>query len=709
MLTYLTRFRLSSLGRWQGVPIALGMIAIFVALRAFDPAPVQVMRLRVFDMFQQAQPRERQVAPVVIVDIDEDSLKELGQWPWPRNLIGELVEKIAEAKALIIGFDILFPEEDRLSPKHFVKHFPDLDETVRAHVESLPSHDTRLADSFSNIKVVLGMAALRPGEGGVEAPHFTRTPSRETGHDPRPHLPNYSKVIHSIHEIASQAHGHGVISSVPEHDGVVRRLPLAFSLDGHLVPSMTMEILRIAAGQKHFTVHADAGGVQAVGVGAKMVPTAADGRVWLHFTRSHAERYVSAAGVLSGAVPPERLANHIVLIGSTGLGIADFITTPVQSNMPGVEAHAQMLEAFLRGGMLDRPDFTFWIELALLFFAAGVVIAVVPAMRPIFSPIAYGTALLALVGGAWIAFAHYQVLLDASFPIVATGLVYSVMLTATRSAVERARKRLAGELEVERRAVARHEGELSAARDIQMGILPRDFAAFSERGEFTIHAYLEPARAVGGDLYDFELIDDHYLFFAVGDVSGKGVPASLFMAITKALCKSNALRGDETIDAIINRANGEISRENPAMLFVTMLAGLLDLRSGELQICNAGHDAPFLLRTGQAPELLEGEGGPPLCALDDFEYPLDRFQLEPGDGLVIVSDGVMEAQNNAQELYGSERLANLLAALPDGEDSEAIITTLTDDIHRFEDGAEQFDDTTIMAIRYAGPDAPAAS
>lgn len=705
----LGRFRLSNLGRWQGVPIALGLIVIFVVLRAVDPAPIEVMRLRVFDMLQKVQPRDRPVAPVVIVDIDEKSLKELGQWPWPRNLIGELVEKIAESKALIIGFDILFPEEDRLSPKHFVKNFPDLNEQVRAHLESLPSNDTRLAESFSNITVVLGMAALRPGEGGVAAPDFTRTPSREVGDDPRPYLPTYSKVIHSIPEIASKARGHGVISAVPEHDGVVRRLPLAFSLDGHLVPSLTMEILRLAAGQKHFTVETNADGVRAVGVGAKMVPTAPDGRVWLHFTRHEPGRYVSAADVLSGAVPAKRLANHIVLIGSTGLGIADFITTPVQSNMPGVEAHAQLLEAFLRGGMLDRPRYTLWIELALLLFAAGLVIAVVPAMRPLFSPLAYVSALLGLVVGAWIAFDHFQILLDPSFPIVGTGLIYSVMLTATRSAVERARKRLAGELEDERRVVAHHEGELSAARDIQLGILPRNFQLFSNRHEFTIHAYLEPARAVGGDLYDFDLVDDNYLFFAVGDVSGKGVPASLFMAITKALCKSNALRGPETIDVIINRANGEIARENPSMLFVTMLAGLLDLRTGELQICNAGHDAPFLLRAGQVPELLEGEGGPPLCALDDYEYPLDRFQLAPGDGLVIFTDGVSEAQNHAQELYGLERLTQILTELPDGSDSESIVTTLVEDIHRFEDGAVQFDDTTIMAIRFMGPDAPAGT
>jgi serine phosphatase RsbU (regulator of sigma subunit)/CHASE2 domain-containing sensor protein len=685
------------------VPFALGLIIVFIVLRAFDPTPIEVMRLRVFDFFQQMQPRERPLAPVVIVDVDEESLAQFGQWPWPRNLVGELVRKVAEAGAPIIGFDVLFAEADRLSPDKFVENFPEMDDETRARLVALPSNDARLAESFSSAAVVLGMAALRPGEGGVPAPDFTRTPAREVGGDPRPHLHSFSRVIHSIDEIARAASGHGVISAIPEPDGVVRRVPLVVSLDGRLAPALSVEMLRIAVGQKLFTVDSSPAGVNGVGAGPLMVATAPDGRVWLHFTRHEPGRFVSAADVLTGAVPAKRLAKHLVLIGSTGLGITDFITTPVESNMPGVEVHAQLLEAFLKGGMLARPGFTFWIELGLLLFAAAVVIAVVPAMRPAFSPLAYVSTLLALLGGAWIAFAHFGLLLDASYPIVATGLVYSVMLTATRAAVEQARKRLARELAEERQAAARLEGELTAARDIQMGILPRDFAAFSERGDFTIHAYLEPARAVGGDLYDFDLVDDHYLFFAVGDVSGKGVPASLFMAITKALCKSNALRGAETIDAIINRANGEIARENPAMLFVTMLAGLLDLRSGELQLCNAGHDAPFLLRPGQAPELLEGDGGPPLCALDDFEYPLDRFQLAPGDRLVIVTDGVTEAQNRAQALYGTERLAQILGGLPESEDSEAIVSAVTEDIHRFEDGAEQFDDTTIMAIRYTGP------
>ena len=139
------------------MPFALGLIIVFIVLRAFDPTPIEVMRLRVFDFFQQMQPRERPLAPVVIVDVDEESLAQFGQWPWPRNLVGELVRKVAEAGAPIIGFDVLFAEADRLSPDKFVENFPEMDDETRARLVALPSNDARLAESFSSAAVVLGI------------------------------------------------------------------------------------------------------------------------------------------------------------------------------------------------------------------------------------------------------------------------------------------------------------------------------------------------------------------------------------------------------------------------------------------------------------------------------------------------------------------------------------------------------------------------
>src|SRR5262249_43130130 len=150
--------------------------------------------------------------------------------------------------------------------------------------------------------------------------------------------------------------------------------------------------------------------------------------------------------------------------------------------------------------------------------------------------------------------------------------------------------------------------------------------------------------------YDFFKVDERRLFFAVGDVSGKGVPAALFMALGKSLCKSYALRGDMDIGAIINRANREISRDNPEMLFITMFAGVLHLDSGEVHLCSAGQDPPFLMRRGKPSESVTSQGGPPLCVMDDFDYPTEALMLQPGDLLCVTTDGVAEAMNKSGAL-----------------------------------------------------------
>jgi adenylate cyclase len=214
-----------------------------------------------------------------------------------------------------------------------------------------------------------------------------------------------------------------------------------------------------------------------------------------------------------------------------------------------------------------------------------------------------------------------------------------------------------------------------------------------------------PARHIGGDLFDFFKIDDDHLFFAVGDVSGKGMPAALFMALGKSLCKSCALRGESDIGAIVNRTNREISRDNPEMLFITLFAGILNLATGELRFCNAGHDAPFLLRADDTPHSLEAEGGPPLCIVEDFIYPAESFQLRPGDMLCVITDGITEAMTRQGVVMGRARAEAVLAALPPDAGPGAATQALHHAVENYVAGAEASDDLTILAVRWHGPTA----
>jgi len=206
---------------------------------------------------------------------------------------------------------------------------------------------------------------------------------------------------------------------------------------------------------------------------------------------------------------------------------------------------------------------------------------------------------------------------------------------------------------------------------------------------------------VGGDFYDCFMLDRQRLFFIVADVSGKGLPASLFMALSKTLLKSAARRVDD-IGGLMARANTEVSRENPESLFITAFAGILDAESGQLQYCNAGHEPPFARVPGSSVERLVHEGGPPLCVIDDYPYPTAQRSLRPGEWICVVTDGVTEAMNPAGELYGAARLQAVLAVLPDTTQPPAMLAAVRADVSRFVGAAEPSDDLTLLCLRWRG-------
>jgi len=256
-----------------------------------------------------------------------------------------------------------------------------------------------------------------------------------------------------------------------------------------------------------------------------------------------------------------------------------------------------------------------------------------------------------------------------------------------------------------REEAARLAGEMEAARRIQLGSLPNATRAFPGEKRFAIDALIEPAREVGGDLYDFFMVDERRLCFLIGDVSGKGVPASLFMAVTKALARSFATRLAGGPAQIVSAANLDLSRENVETLFVTLLLGVLDVESGELELVNAGHEGPWRLGAdGTLRQVIAaaGQGGPPLCVVDDFVYRVHKLRLSPGDRLCMVTDGITEAANDAGELYGNHRLHAALASVPPGAPASGIVHDVREDVGAFVAGAEASDDLAILVLHWKG-------
>jgi len=273
-------------------------------------------------------------------------------------------------------------------------------------------------------------------------------------------------------------------------------------------------------------------------------------------------------------------------------------------------------------------------------------------------------------------------------------------LKHAEQAAEDAKARLADSLAVVEAAKARMQEELNVGRDIQLSMLPRVFPAFPDRKELELYAVLEPALEVGGDLYDFFLVDDHRLCFVIGDVSGNGVPAALFMAMTKIMVKTRAA-SDPSPASIVTHVNDALSAENDSCMFVTLYLGILNLRDGTLLTTNAGHNPPLLKRQDGQFEWLTGIDGPMVGPMAGIAFKETTIQLGPGDELFLYTDGVTEADNRRRELFGNDRLKRVLAK------SRAVsvvdrLGEIMQAVRTFAGEAPQADDITMLGLRYHG-------
>ena len=671
--------------------LALVLLAALSLFIVFSPE-AQRLRFAVFDAYQRFFPLERVSQPVAVVLIDENAFLKYGQWPWPRTRMAELFDAIAKAKPAAVGVDLVWPEPDRFSPAMIAQELKVLPPETRRTLEQLPSNDERFAAAIRDRNVVLGIS----GENTPD-PRFAQPPRAAPvvlgGERIRSGLKDYVGHLQSIETIDSAAASRGLMNSGPA-DQVVRIVPLVANVQGEIVPSLGLESFRVATGAGLRIAPGKQEGLLALSFGDVHTLAQDDGNIWLRYGPHDTSRFVPAVEVMEGRANPEMLESKVVLVGVSGLGVLDFKTTPLGEFVPGVEIHAQVVENLFNGVTLTRPAIAARIEAVALILCGFLLIAFVPRLSALQGiHLAVGLVIV-LIGGGIIAFLHFNLLLDPAWPAIGTMAVFGSVVVGTLSEAEKQRRVL-------REQAARMAGEVDAARRIQMGLLPDPRATVGEDRRFGLAALLEPARSVGGDFYDCFMVDERRLFIVVADVAGKGLPAALFMAAVKSHIKSAALRGGEAGE-VLTLAQDAIGRENPEQLFVTAFGAALDIQTGEIEFANAGHEPPFLRSLHGAPERLGVSGGPPLCVVEDFDYPTDRRQLSPGDWIFMVTDGATEAMNPKREFFGVERLRTSLSWMPQEVDPAELVKRLRDDVSRFAAGAELADDITLVALRWEG-------
>jgi adenylate cyclase len=457
--------------RWLAArPAWLLPAALLAALllgKLVDPLPLRQLQLAVFDMMQRLQPRDADDLPVRVVDIDDDSLARFGQWPWPRDLVAQLVDKLRQAGAAAIALDILFSEPDRSSPARVLERWRGALGGALGGAGGLPAdlpdHDGQLAETLGTVPTIGGFAFAAQGD---DSPPRRLAGFGVSGPDPLPHLPHYHAAIADLPVIEAALQGYGVMNGLNDADGVARRVPLLFDGFDRLYPSLLAETMRVISGAKGYTVKTAGGsgeasfgqrtGLVAIrvgsGDGAITIPTDAEGALPVYFSRPRPDRVIPAWRVLadpSGATLPDlklpdlKLNGSLVLIGISATGLADIRLTPVDF-LPGVEIQAQALEQILAGDYLARPDWAEGLELVVVAVTGLLLLALLPRLSPAAGALLAG-GLVALGGAAaWLAFARWRFQFDPVYPGLCMIALYGATSLVTFMRAERERAFIRG-------------------------------------------------------------------------------------------------------------------------------------------------------------------------------------------------------------------------------------------------------------------------
>jgi adenylate cyclase len=479
--------------------IAITVLILGLAGRVLDLPWVELVRVKTFDLYQVFSPRETDAKSVVgIVDIDEKSLAEIGQWPWPRTAIADLLNRLADAKAAVVGFDAIFSEYDRTSPDQIASSIRGADKETIAKLMALPRNEDAMVAAMKRIATVVGQVGVNTAlpEGGRTA-LIASSVKGSKGGDPKPFLHQYVAYMGNVPELEKAARGHGFFSIGNEPDGLVRRVPLVSRIGKDIRPALTVEMLRAAFGGKIIFTKQNDAGLTHISLqtpqGAFDIPVDGKGRIWVHFappdpfnTPNNTGRlYISAGDIIRGKVPPEKLAGRIFLVGTSAVGLQDIRATPIAGRLPGVEVHANILETVLASanrkaaaqqkiidetvaeakaeGLKLKPqeifarakprmdaltDEEFYlrytniansIELALILGAGLLMIFLIPRLGPVLTLTGIVFAGAALLGGSWYMYKVHLMLFDISYPGIVTMGLYSVLTFAnyTREAAEK--------------------------------------------------------------------------------------------------------------------------------------------------------------------------------------------------------------------------------------------------------------------------------
>jgi serine phosphatase RsbU (regulator of sigma subunit)/CHASE2 domain-containing sensor protein len=609
----------------------------------------ETFELATLDLRFKARPLQKSVDDVVIIEIAQDTLEKIGQWPIDRKFHAALVDALSAAGARAIIFDILFS------------------------TKSNDLSDTALIQSIAESKNVYLPVALRLSEDR-----------------PKAMFPDADKIeSEPMQELLKSARGIGHINAATDIDGKRRRVPLFINYNGKVIPQISLLAvcdmlgidiadIRVVPGR---SLELNAGIKVPVDLHGQMMINYAGrwGQAFRHYSfidilTSHRDLYHGRAGVVDLA----ELRGKTCIVGLTAVATHDLNPIPLQQRYPMVGLHANLINTILLKSFIVRVEPA--VNTLILIFLSGLIMLAVFRLKPALEILSAVFVFFMFIAIAFGLFIFYNIWIDLFYPLMLMIAVY-IFCTFHQYIGEQNKRLLM-------------QRDLDIAKRIQQSFLRQ--SPPEEQG-IDMYFKMEPAKAIGGDLYDFIKNSDESLGIMIGDVSGKGVPAALFMAMTVSNFRFHAKTELNPVDVVL-KLNNQIAAESTSGLFVTLTYMNVDTKNMKLSIVDAGHLPVIYAGSGRQTTLITAKSGMALGIMDGIEFAGKDMPMSSGDVFVLYTDGVTEARNIKKEEFGEARLLDIVSrhkALKAKQITEIIYS----EILHFRKRAPQHDDITIMVLK----------
>ncbi|WP_075506351.1 CHASE2 domain-containing protein [Candidatus Pelagibacter communis] len=610
--------------------LGLIFLALLVLIKIQDSNFVKRIENISYDIYQSIFEQNSEFNDVLIVDIDEKSIGEIGQFPWRRDVFANLVEKLENLEASVISFDIFFSEEDKQNPS---KILGELNISNKGVLDTDQSLITAIQNSNVILPVLGDISVFDKMNNSKPKTNFI-----SRGGDAENYLYNFKNKITSLEVINNAAKGIGNISYLDNQDGVLRSLPILLKIDGDIWPSLSLETLRLLHKNKSILIQSSESGIKTIRTKNYSFNTDPNAIVHINYKKFSKDKYISAVDILNDKISKNIIKDKIILIGSSAQGLFDFVKIPSGKVIPGVETHAHAIENIINNDFIIKNLKTDIIEIIILLISLILVLIIPKKVNPKLS-IVFFVGLCVFLITSSLVFYQFNYFIDIFYTTLGSAFLFLVTLyfrylQENEIAIENEKKQI----------VLKKEREI--AGEVQKKLFPKEFEQKN-----ILYAKNVPARDVSGDYYDYIKISEDEFYFTLADVSGKGVKAGILMANAAAVFRSMAKLNKE-VSTIARYINNQVADSSYQGMFITAVVGKYNIKEKKIEYINLGHE-PIMVYDENFNFEYYKSTLPPLGIMamdnDDF-FQTNEISLA-NKNLVIYTDGVTEGYlENNQEL-----------------------------------------------------------